>query len=57
MVWSLCDIAQMPPDGDYVARQWPGGLGSINQWGGTPPPRFLLTGFPIAPDAGRIPST
>lgn len=42
------DIAQMPPDGDYQARQWPGGLGAINQWGGPPPPRFLLTGFPIA---------
>ncbi|MCB0864571.1 MAG: VOC family protein [Solirubrobacterales bacterium] len=57
MIEICADIAQMPPDGDYVARQWPGGLGSINQWGGTPPPRFLLTGFPIAPDAGRIPST
>jgi catechol 2,3-dioxygenase-like lactoylglutathione lyase family enzyme len=49
MIEVCADIAQMPPEGDYVARQWPGGLGSINQWGGPPPPRFLLTGFPIAP--------
>jgi hypothetical protein len=28
--------------------------GSINQWGGPPPPRFLLTGFPVAaPQPGR----
>ena len=28
--------------------------GTINQWGGPPPPRFLLTGFPIAaPQPGR----
>jgi catechol-2,3-dioxygenase len=49
MIEVCAEIAQMPPDGDYMARQWPGGLGAINQWGGPPPPRFLLTGFPIAP--------
>jgi catechol-2,3-dioxygenase len=49
MIEVCAEIAQMPPDGTYVARQWPGGLGAINQWGGPPPPRFLLTGFPIAP--------
>jgi hypothetical protein len=51
----LCsDLAQMPPAGDYQPRTWPSGPGSINQWGGPPPPRFLLTGFPIAePDPGR----
>jgi len=49
MIEVCAEIARMPPDGDYLARQWPGGLGSINQWGGPPPPRFLLTGFPIAP--------
>lgn len=49
MIEVCADLALMPPDGDYLARQWPGGLGSINQWGGPPPPRFLLTGFPIAP--------
>jgi len=53
MIEICAEIAKMPPVGDYVARQWPGGLGSINQWGGPPPPRFLLTGFPIAPDAGK----
>lgn len=53
MIEICAEIAKMPPQGDYVARQWPGGLGAINQWGGPPPPRFLLTGFPIAPDAGR----
>jgi catechol 2,3-dioxygenase-like lactoylglutathione lyase family enzyme len=51
----LCsDLAQMPPEGDYLAREWPSGPGTINQWGGPPPPRFLLTGFPIVkPDEGR----
>lgn len=52
MIEVCAEIAQMPPTGDYVARQWPGGLGAINQWGGPPPPRFLLTGFPIAQGAG-----
>lgn len=52
MIEVCAEIAQMPPAGDYIARQWPGGLGSINQWGGPPPPRFLLTGFPIAQGAG-----
>jgi hypothetical protein len=48
----LCSLARMP---DYQPRKWPGGLGSINQWG-PPPLRFTLTGFPlIAPDAGRPP--
>jgi catechol-2,3-dioxygenase len=49
MIEVCAELAHMPPAGDYVARQWPGGLGAINQWGGPPPPRFLLTGFPIAP--------
>lgn len=53
MIEVCAELAQMPPEGDYMARQWPGGLGAINQWGGPPPPRFLLTGFPIAgPSAG-----
>ena len=57
MIEVCAELAKMPPEGDYVARQWPGGLGSINQWGGPPPPRFLLTGFPIVPDAGLNPIT
>lgn len=48
MIEVCAELAAMPPDGDYQPRQWPGGLGAINQWGGPPPPRFLLTGFPIA---------
>jgi catechol 2,3-dioxygenase-like lactoylglutathione lyase family enzyme len=48
----LCsDIAQMR---DYQPRTWPGGLKPINQWGGRPPVRFILTGFPLVkPAAGR----
>ena len=48
----LCsDIARMP---DYQPRKWPGGLKPINQWGGRPPVRFILTGFPIVgPDSER----
>ena len=51
----LCsELAKMPPVGDYPARKWPIDPTTINQWGGPPPPRFLLTGFPIVtPDEGR----
>jgi catechol 2,3-dioxygenase-like lactoylglutathione lyase family enzyme len=48
MIEVCADLALMPPEGDYVPRQWTGGLKDINQWGGIPPARFLLTGFPIA---------
>jgi hypothetical protein len=51
MVELCADMARMS---DYQPRRWPGGLGSINQWGSPPPPRFILTGFPlIAPDGER----
>jgi catechol 2,3-dioxygenase-like lactoylglutathione lyase family enzyme len=51
MVELCADMARMS---DYQPRTWPGGLGSINQWGSPPPPRFILTGFPlIAPDAAN----
>ena len=46
MVELCSDMARIP---DYQPRTWPGGLGSINQWGPPPPPRFILTGYPIAP--------
>jgi catechol 2,3-dioxygenase-like lactoylglutathione lyase family enzyme len=48
MVECCADLAAMPPHGDYQAKRWPGGFGAINQWGGPPPPRFLLAGHPIA---------
>ena len=48
MVECCADLAAMPPHGDYEAKRWPGGFGAINQWGGPPPPRFLLAGYPIA---------
>jgi catechol 2,3-dioxygenase-like lactoylglutathione lyase family enzyme len=51
MVESCSELAQMPPTGDYVARKWPWGPGTINQWGGPPPPAFLLAGYPIAAHA------
>jgi hypothetical protein len=39
---------------DYQPRTWAGGLKPINQWGGRPPVRFILTGFPLVkPAAGR----
>jgi catechol 2,3-dioxygenase-like lactoylglutathione lyase family enzyme len=49
MVELCSDIAQMT---DYAPRDWGAGMGAVNQWGRTPPVRFLLTGFPIA-DRGR----
>jgi hypothetical protein len=46
----LCsELAKTPPVGDYQARKWPIDPSTINQWGGPPPPRFLLAGYPIAP--------
>jgi len=48
MVESCSELAKMPPEGDYVARRWPWGPGTINQWGGAPPLRFLQAGYPIA---------
>jgi catechol 2,3-dioxygenase-like lactoylglutathione lyase family enzyme len=51
MVELCADMAMMS---DYEPRQWPGGFGSINQWGPPPPPRFILTGFPVVtPDWER----
>lgn len=53
MVELCSDLARMPPDGDYEPRRWPAGPKTINQWGGPPPARFLLTGFPLlGADAG-----
>jgi catechol 2,3-dioxygenase-like lactoylglutathione lyase family enzyme len=51
MVELCSELASMPPDGDYRAREWPAAPGTINQWGGPPPLRFLRAGFPIAPIA------
>jgi catechol 2,3-dioxygenase-like lactoylglutathione lyase family enzyme len=49
MIELCADLAEMPPQGDYQARKWPIDPSTINQWGGPPPPRFLLAGYPIAP--------
>ncbi len=50
----LCsELAQMPPEGVYQARKWPIDPTTINQWGGPPPLRFLLTGFPIVTPAAQ----
>jgi catechol-2,3-dioxygenase len=48
MAESYSELAQMPPSGDCVARKWPWGPGTINQWGGPPPLAFLQAGYPIA---------
>jgi catechol 2,3-dioxygenase-like lactoylglutathione lyase family enzyme len=51
MIELCCDLARMR---DYQPRTWAGGLKPINQWGGRPPVRFILTGFPVVkPAAGR----
>lgn len=53
MIECCSELAQMEADG-YVARTWPMWPRTINQWGGPPPLRFLLTGYPIAtPTPGR----
>ena len=53
MIECCAQLAQMQRDG-YVPKAWPMRPRTINQWGGPPPPRFLLTGFPVAsPQPGR----
>jgi catechol 2,3-dioxygenase-like lactoylglutathione lyase family enzyme len=53
MVECCAELAQMTRDG-YQPKTWSMHPGTINQWGGPPPPKFLLTGFPIAaPIPGR----
>jgi catechol 2,3-dioxygenase-like lactoylglutathione lyase family enzyme len=53
MIELCCDLAQMR---DYQPRTWAGGLKPINQWGGRPPVRFILTGFPLVKPAFGRPS-
>jgi catechol 2,3-dioxygenase-like lactoylglutathione lyase family enzyme len=46
----LCsELAQLGPDSDYQPRKWPIQPGTINQWGGPPPLKFILAGCPVAP--------
>lgn len=47
MIECCSELAQM--DEGYAPRNWSMNPTTINQWGAPPPPRFLLTGFPIAP--------
>ncbi len=47
MIECCSELAQMQAD-SYVARTWSMHPRTINQWGGPPPLRFLLTGYPIA---------
>jgi catechol 2,3-dioxygenase-like lactoylglutathione lyase family enzyme len=54
MVECCSELAQMAPAGTYRPRRWPIDPGTINQWGGPPPARFIRAGFPIAaPQPGR----
>mgnify|MGYP001037223722 CR=1 FL=1 len=54
MVENCSELAKMPPEGDYIAREWPVTPKSINQWGGPPPLKFIKAGFPVArPVEGR----
>lgn len=53
MIECCSELAQMTRDG-YEPRTWSMAPGTINQWGGPPPPRFILTGYPVAtPTPGR----
>jgi hypothetical protein len=53
---AMIELAQMPPRGDYRARKWPIDPTTINQWGGPPPLKFILTGFRIVPPATGRPA-
>lgn len=48
MIECCSELAQMRAD-RYQPRRWSMHPRTINQWGAAPPPRFLLTGVPIAP--------
>jgi catechol 2,3-dioxygenase len=53
MIECCAELAQMRRD-DYQPKTWSMAPGTINQWGGPPPLRFLLTGYPVAtPTPGR----
>jgi catechol 2,3-dioxygenase-like lactoylglutathione lyase family enzyme len=53
MIECCSELARMDADG-YQPKNWSMKPRTINQWGGPPPARFLLTGFPIAaPQPGR----
>lgn len=53
MIECCSELAQMQRDG-YRPKTWSMKPGTINEWGAAPPPRFVLTGFPIAaPRPGR----
>jgi catechol-2,3-dioxygenase len=53
MIECCSELAQMQRD-NYQPKDWGRALSNINQWGGNPPLRFILTGFPIAsPQPGR----
>jgi hypothetical protein len=53
MIECCAEIAQMTSD-HYQPKNWSMSPGTINQWGGPPPPRVLLTAYPIAdPQPGR----
>ncbi|WP_320669537.1 VOC family protein [Patulibacter defluvii] len=56
MIEHCSELAQMPPVGDYQPRRWRWDPTTINQWGGPPPARFLLTGYPIVPPEPGRPS-
>jgi hypothetical protein len=36
MIELCADLARMPPQGDYQAREWPNRPGTINQWAAHP---------------------
>jgi hypothetical protein len=46
MIECCSELAKM--DDGYEPKNWSMAPGTINQWGGPPPLRFLLTGFPIS---------
>lgn len=54
MIECCAELEKMPPEGDYKPRKWTGGMKDINQWGSTPPAKFLLTGFPINHREGEV---
>jgi hypothetical protein len=52
MIECCSELAKM--NSGYQPKNWSMHPSTINQWGGPPPPRFLLTGFPM-PNSGRPP--
>ena len=53
MIECCSELAHM--SSGYEPKNWSMAPRTVNQWGGPPPARFVLTGFPIATPRAAVP--